>query len=534
MTPGKQENSMRYVLADETSSVFGLGVRLTLLSVLLLLMGAGSVRAVEYGEMVQKDGKWVFQSTEDPIFKLMRTKGLITDEEYFKASAQTGKNWIEPADAVLNQRRDIERKRYLKTAMHLPDWVDLGIENRTRFESYDHPWRSTQAIGGGQTDSQMVLRSRVRVGLGGNGPFRFLFEGQDSRAYGNNAPGDFVNNTTVNEFDIVQLLGSVTVNNVGGSGLRTDLHFGRMTMDFGMRRYVARNDFRNTTNAFDGVHWQIGEGQTWRFRAFLVEPVIRNEVQLDEQTARSVFWGTYVESQHIPWLNVNAFYFGLNDQQLQNRSLHRTYGTYGLRLFKSPAISEFDYEFEGAIQTGRLGNVDHFAYNPNAQAGYTLNLPWTPRFLVQYTYASGTRTPGGSQNGDFDPLFGARRFDLMPTGNFGAFFRSNISSPGWRLIVQPDQNWTVQVKQRFWYLAESTAVFSGSGLQDSTGGAGNYLGHDVELRAQWAVSSNMDFDVGYVHWFKGSYFDSPAIIAQMPAGGNKDTDYFYFQMRVRL
>ncbi len=42
------------------------------LSVLLIVMGAGSVRAVEYGEMVQKNGEWVFRSTEDPVFKLMR------------------------------------------------------------------------------------------------------------------------------------------------------------------------------------------------------------------------------------------------------------------------------------------------------------------------------------------------------------------------------------------------------------------------------------------------------------------------------
>ena len=307
-----------------------------------------------------------------------------------------------------------------------------------------------------------------------------------------------------------------------------------MTLDFGKRRYVSRNDFTNTTKAFDGVHWQIGQGKTWRFRAFLVEPVIRDQVKLDEHNANNVFWGTYVESQHLPWFNVNAFYFGLNDQQLQNKNLHRTYSTYGLRLFKSPAINEFDYEFEGAIQTGHLGNVDHFAYNPNAEAGYTFNLPWTPRFLVQYTYASGTRTPGGSQDGNFDPLFGDRQFDLMPTGNFGPFFRSNISSPGWRLIVQPAQNWTVQVKQRFWYLAEARAVYGGGLLQDSTGGAGNYLGHDLEFRVQWTVSQNLDFDAGYDHWFKGSYFDSPAIIAQMPAGGNKDTDYFYFQMRVRV
>ena len=546
---------MRCVLADETSFVIGRvstdrtaqihGVTMAksrwwraFLSVLLLLVGVGSVRAVEYGEMVQKDGKWVFRSTEDPVFTLMRTKGLITNERYFEVSAQKGKNWIEPADAVLNLRREIEWSRYVKTAMHLPDWIDLGLENRTRFESYDHPWRTNQAIGGGGTDAQLALRSRVRVGLGGNGPFRFLFEGQDSRALSGDEPGDFRNATTVNQFDILQLLGSLTVNNVGGSGLRTDLHFGRMTMDFGMRRYVARNDFRNTTNAFDGVHWQIGEGQTWRFRAFLVEPVLRDDVQLDEQTAKSIFWGAYVESAHVPWFNVNAYYFGLNDQELQNKNLHRTYSTYGLRLFKSSAINEFDYEFEGAVQTGHLGNVEHFAYNPNVEAGYTFNLSWTPRFLAQYAYFSGSRTPGGSQNGNFDPLFGARRFDLNPTGIFGPFFRSNISTPGWRLILTPNENLILTVKQRFWYLAEATAAFAGSGLQDPTGGSGNNLGHDLELRAQWAplwaMRQNLDFDFGYIHWFKGSYFDSPAILAQMPAGGNKDTDYFYFQMRVRL
>ena len=505
-----------------------------ILSVLLFVVGAGSVRAVEYGEMVQKNGKWEFRSTEDPVLKLMLTKGLITNERYFEVSAQKEKTGSNPPMRSSIYGRETR--------------MDPICENRDCIYPIGSTWASKtgrdlkgmiipgdppKQVEAGKPIPRWSSDPELRVGLG-NGPFRFLFEGQDSRAYWNDAPGDFVNTTTVNEWDILQLFGSLTMNNVAGSGLRTDLHFGRMTLDFGMRRYVARNDFRNTTNAFDGVHWQISEGKTWRFRAFLVEPVIRDMVQLDEQSANSVFWGTYVESQHIPWLNANVFYFGLNDQRPQNGNLQRTYSTYGLRLFKSPAINEFDYEFEGAIQTGRLGNVDHFAYNPNAEAGYTFNLPWTPRFLAQYTYSSGTRTPGGSQDGNFDILFGARNFDLMPTGNFGPFFRSNISSPGWRLIVRPAPNLTVQVKQRFWYLAEARGVYSGGLLQDSTGGAGNYLGHDLQLRVQWAVSQNLDFDAGYDHWFKGSYFDSPAIIAQMPAGGNKDTDYFYFQMRVRL
>ena len=138
--------------------------------------------------------------------------GLI-DEIRKRTEGQTGKYWKETADAVLILDRETKWNRYLKTAMNLPDFVDLGIENRTRFESYDHPWRSTQKIGGGRTDSQVLLRSRVRIGLD-NGPFRFLFEGQDSRAYWNNDQGDFVNDTTVNEWDILQLFGSLTVDNV--------------------------------------------------------------------------------------------------------------------------------------------------------------------------------------------------------------------------------------------------------------------------------------------------------------------------------
>lgn len=512
---------MRYVSADGRPSatiMLGLGMA--------MLLATGVALAEEPQPVSPSSTTLEKGSTYSDL------SGFI-DKIRKQTEGQTENNWKETADAVLILERETKWNRYLKTAMNLPDFVDLGIENRTRFESYDHPWRSTQKSGDGRTDSQMVVRSRVRVGLG-NGPFRLLFEGQDSRAYWSNDRGDFVNNTTVNEWDILQLFGSMTLENVAGSGLRTDVHFGRMTLDFGRRRYIARNDFRNTTNAFDGVHWQLGQGKTWRFRAFLVEPVIRNQVRLDEQHANSVFWGTYAESQHFPWLNVNVYYFGLNDQPTAKNTLQRKYGTYGLRLFKAPAISEFDYEFEGAIQTGHLGNVDHFAYNPNAEAGYTFNLPWAPRLLVQYTYASGTRTPGGSQNQDFDPLFGARNFDLIPAGSFGPFFRSNISSPGWRLIIQPAPEWTLQIKQRFWYLAQSRAVYTGGLVQDPTGGSGNYLGHDLSLRVQWAVSQNLDIDAGYDHWFKGSYFDRLPASAGVPAGGNKDSDYFYVQMRVRI
>src|SRR5689334_11529241 len=237
-----------------------------LLSIPLLLLATDAAQSAEYGELVQKDGQWVFKNTEDPLYRLMRDTGWITNERYFQVTERTGKNWIEPADAILNLRRDVEWDRYLKTGLHLPDWIDLGLEQRTRFESVDHPWRTSQVIGNGRTDDQIAMRSRIRVGLGGDGPFRFLFEGQDSRSYLNGDRGDFRDTTTVNEFDILQLFGSLTVNNFLGTGLRSDLLFGRMTMDLGRRRLIARNEMRNTVNAFDGFHWQLSQGNTWRDR----------------------------------------------------------------------------------------------------------------------------------------------------------------------------------------------------------------------------------------------------------------------------
>jgi hypothetical protein len=438
----------------------------------------------------------------------------------------------EPADAVLIRRKEWQWHRYLKNALNLPVWLDLGLENRTRFEVYDHPWRTIQPTR--QTDPQIQQRSRVRFGLNG-GPFRFLFEGQDSRVHLSDlSEFAFVNTAVKNEYDILQVFISATARNAFGTGLRTDLHFGRLTLDFGSRRLIARNDFRNTTNAFDGVHWQLAQDKVWRIRAFLVEPVIRDTVQLDEQSQRFVFWGTYLETDYIPWLRLDAYYFGLNDKRFSTLNLEQTSSTLGLRLYKNPEKTEIDYEIESVGQTGSLGNTDHFAHFQHINLGYSFDLPWSPRFLIHYDYASGDRHSNDSQSSAFNPLFGARRFEYTATGSFGPFFRSNISSPGWRIILVPVQGWKFQVKQRFWYLATSRGAFAGSGLRDATGESGNYLGHDVEVRVQWKVNENVEFDAGYDHWFKGSYFDRLPASAGLPSEGRKDTDYFYILTTFRL
>ena len=444
----------------------------------------------------------------------------------------------ETADAVLVRTREWKWTRYLKSALNLPDWVDLGFSHRTRFGVYDHPWRSNQPLG--RTDPQIEQRTRIRLGLNGD-IFKFVFEGQDSRTHLDD-PGDFVNTTIVNETDILQLLVSATATNVLGTGLRADIHLGRLTMDFGRRWLIARNGMRNTTNAFDGIHGQVADGRLWRLRAFLVEPVIRDDVQLDEQSARNVFWGVHFETNQVPWLRTNLYYYGLNDQRSSIIARQRTFSTFGVRFYELPKKSRLDYSLESIWQTGKRGNVDHFAHFQHIHIGYTFNLPWFPRLLIHYDYASGDRNPNDSQDSAFDTLFGARHPQFNPIGNFGPFFSHNLSSPGWRIRAVPYKGWKLELKHRVWYLATSRGGFGNQPfvtgtngvLRDPSGSSGNFLGHDVETRVQWKISDNWNFDVGYTHWFKGSYFDRLPASAGLPPGGKKDSDYFYFETTFRL
>jgi len=462
-----------------------------------------------------------------------------------------GNTWTEQPDHVLYRLSEQKWNRLLRDAMNLPRWVEFSVQQRTRFESISHPWRHGQL---GETDVQIPQRTNVRLGVT-QGPFSLLFEGIDARTNGQSLPNDFNGPFLVNQTDILQLFASATYRDTLGTGLRTDVHVGRFTFEFGSTRLVGRRVFLNVTNVFDGAHVNVGRDNRWRVRAFLTEPVLIDPTHLDKQSSNQVFWGTTGEFRQLPWMIIGPYYLGLNDSVSPTR---RVFNTYGLRIHKNPANPDMfsqldadddgiltggqglDYELEGAVQTGTRGDTDFFAYMGHAQAGYTFNAPWYPRFLAEYEYASGTRTPGGSQNQTFDSLFGIRRFDMMQTGNFGPFPRSNISSPGWRLVVKPSTDIQVFLKQRFWYLAQARDAFSGSNqpgfgaLQDVTGGSGNYLGHDLELACLWRIGSNLILEAGYDHWFKGSYFERLPASAGLPPGGDKDSDFFYGSIQVRL
>ena len=98
--------------------------------------------------------------------------------------------------------------------------------------------------------------------------------------------------------------------------------------------------------------------------------------------------------------------------------------------------------------------------------------------------------------------------------------------------MEPWDTLRVTLKYRAWYLAQSKDAWVGSGLQDPTGAAGNFLGQDVEVRIDWQWDTVTLWRIGYDHFFTGSYVENLARVPGNPPG--KDSDYFYVQTELRF
>lgn len=445
----------------------------------------------------------------------------------------------ETADAPLI-REDVAWPRILHDAAGLPGWLDLAIEQRTRFEYLDEPFRPGEA----DTQSEYPQRTRLRLGVDAAAGFRFLAELQDSRTWGD-GPDDFTGGT-IDKVSLAQLFGSWTGRDLFGTRLRADLHVGRMSLDFGSRRLIARNGYRNTTNAFDGVHLSLGDPAGWRLRAFYTRPVLLDPSYFENESEGQLrFWGAAFEDKRAAWLNLDLYYFGLHDEIANGSSLARRYHTFGARALRPPKPAQWDYEIEAIGQLGdrtvlrgtpaAAADLDHQAYAGHFEVGYTCATAWTPRLAFQLEYASGTSAAAGDVSHTFDPLFGARRSDLIVTGIYGPFRRSNILSPGLRLQVAPRPDLKAWLKVRYWQLAQEKDAFVGTGLRDASGDSGERLGTDIELAATWTPRPWLVLETGYDHWFKGTYLDGVA--NPPPAAGpisTHDSDYFYFSVSFRI
>lgn len=428
----------------------------------------------------------------------------------------------------------------LDQALGLPERLSISGDFRIRYESLDNQFRA----GHPGYDQILALRTRVRARIRLTDWLSLGAEFQDSRAYleDDNTP---VGTGMVNAAELLRAYVDLSFD--GPFGGAHELQLGRLTMDIGSRRLVARNRFRNTSNAFTGLEWLWTLAHGRELRAFYTLPVkrlpderarlVENEVEFDETTADFQFAGFFF-AEDLPWGDRGELYvYGLNERRTYDATdgdaiPRRRLGTPGFRLLREQREGHFDYEVETAVQLGQSRNavagnrsLNHVAFFQHLTLGYTFASPGSPRVLLHYDYASGDCDPFDGDNERFDTLFGARRFEYGPTSIYGAVARSNINTPGLRVELKREPSWSGFVDYRAIWLASDRDEWVGTGVQDPTGRSGSFVGQQVEMRVRWRpFPGNVLVEAGYAHLFAGEFIDSA------PNSNRGDSNYVYSQV----
>jgi len=456
------------------------------------------------------------------------------------------------------------------------DWLDIGFEYRARYEHRDNDFRRAQE----NIDDPLLLRSRAYLGLKNIlDPFRFAVEVQDSRR--NHSDYTRSNDTRdVDKADVLQaylelyykdsLFGKDDLGNSRPFWVRG----GRLAWESLDRRLIARNEWRNTTNTFQGVRANIGEKKNdWQLEAFAVQPVQRFTDKLDEVDHSQNFygvigdwrrWSEYVTIQPYYFLlkqNGDKVEYDTNGNLYSDRSVYtaaqqnqatidREIHTGGVRVFGVVPGTQWDYDANYAKQWGHqqrfisnaIGyrNVDHDAFAYNAEVGYSFKHPWKPRVSASYGVASGDKTTASgndfSDNGRFDRLFGFAR----PWSNNDYIQMENIRASKVRLEFDPQVPYlnNVKVDTGFsWYrLDDPTDRWNaGANLRDRTGKSGSDLGKEFDLRVRFPLNQYASLNLGYAHFWAGDFVKNAVSanatnIATFDQNRSNSSDFFYTEL----
>lgn len=398
-------------------------------------------------------------------------------------------------------------------AAEATDRFDFSGSHRTRYESLEDVFRP----GLDENDHALAVQTSLRFDARLD-KVQLFAEILDSRFFLEDE-GSFINSGLVNSLEPVQAYVAWRFDGALQDSSQSTLRVGRMTLDLGKRRLVARSRYRNAPTSFLGADWDWhgADGRVVHALYFRpmrnlpndLEGLLDDEFELDRATRDAAFAGFFYQLPPFARksvLEVYAFDFDFDAADL-TAAVDLT--TAGARAYRAPARGAWNYEIEAVLQRGESGgtfagvvrpDLEHRAHLLHLEAGYQFDTAWQPNVVLQYDLASGDEDPTDATLERFNTLFGARRFDTGPTDGYGAFARGNIDAAGVRVTFRPKPRWQGMLHYADYRLAEARDGWIGAGWRDPTGAAGTSVGRQVEGSfAFTAIDNRLTFETGFAY-----------------------------------
>jgi hypothetical protein len=401
-------------------------------------------------------------------------------------------------------------------------WLDLGLEHRMRFEYRQNSFLRTPQEG---WDYPFFLRTRLYVAVKEVlDPFRFAFEFQDSRWENSNYPNS---NREVNEREPITMYGELHFKNAIGNDRPVYIRGGRMNFELTDRRLIANNEFRNTTNTFQGVRIHAGK-MTQEFEAdlFAMQPLDRLMYEFDDVVDNLwLYGGTASIRRWSEYATVQPYWFGLTQGIGEDvaETPDDTYSiqTTGIRTYGIVARN-WDWDVDLVYQWGSWKNdLDQNAWASAFEFGYTfLDAPWVPRLSGFFAYGSGDKNPDDDQNNNFNSLYGFNQ----PWSRNDYFSWDNAIQPKFRVEAAPTPDVLIDAGFGAFWLASARAPWQRAELSDPSGKSGTWLGTEYDIRIRWRIWKRIYAEGSYSRFNPGTF---PTNL-----GKGLPSNFFYLQVAV--
>ncbi|MGV2289900.1 alginate export family protein [Trinickia sp. YCB016] len=422
--------------------------------------------------------------------------------------------WQEDWSVLANPcvpREPLDSLKYIPLGADPASYLSLGMNLRERIETNNAPLFGI----GTQSNTYLIQRIEVHADAHLADHWQFFVQVEDARPYGK----DNVTPVDKNPLDLEQAFVTYT-DSLGGGTFK--FRVGRQEMAFDLQRFIAVRDGPNVRQAFDAI-WADYEYQKWRFIAYATQPVqYRDATVFDDVSNRGLtFSGVRFERKSVGpgdlsgywslYTRSNARFLGASGYERRDVWDMRYFGTQG----------HFDWDFEGMLQTGSVGDSSVLAWAIGSIAGYKLDLPWSPRVALQMDAASGDRHPGDGHVGTFNPLFpNGYYFTLASYTGYTNLIHIKPS-----ITLEPTANLVLLGALGFqWRETTGDAVYQqGSQVVPGTAGKGSlWTGMYVQLRADWTIAANLIGSIEAVHFQVGN--------AVRQAGGH-NADYAGIELK---
>jgi len=413
-------------------------------------------------------------------------------------------------------------------------WLQAGFEYRLRYEYRDDDIRRIPVD---SLDEPLLQRIRGYVGIKNVlDPLRFAVEVTDSRR----TRSQFVrDDRDVNEAEIIQGYAELFFSDVLGPDPRGNarpliFRAGRMAFEALDRRLIARNEWRNTTNNFDGLRLTLGQDSNdWELDMMSLHPVTRQLTSFDRPNQDQLFNAVIGHWRRLsPLLTLEPHFMQLRQQgSAANNNRERNIKAPGIRVYgRAGTTNIINYDISYMSQFGTDGVEDQEAEAFTAEVGYTWQQhPWRPRLSAFYGYASGDRTPLDNTSNRFERFYGFAR----PWSSDDYVIFENIHAPKIKIEFQPIPGLRIDAGYSAFWLASDQDRFSNllAGTtfnRDRNGKSGNFVGKGLDLRVRYNVTPQLLASAGYNHFATGEFIRNRQHVAS--GMSSTDSDFFYLEL----